>query len=62
MFNDWEEFEDLDESLQAEFDRDFETEFGTEEYQSRPMSLEEFHKENKRMIEFSRKWRSSHGL
>lgn len=62
MFDDWEELEGLDESLQAEFDRDFEKEFGPPTDDEEPITLQQFKEESKRMQRFVDRWRSLHGL
>ena len=62
MFNNIEEFEELDESLQADFDKDFEREFGPTTDDTTPITIQQFKEKSIKMQKFVDEWRRSHGV
>ena len=56
------EFEELEESLQSEFDRDFEREFGPTTDDTAPITIQQFKQESIKMQKFVDQWRRSHGI
>lgn len=60
MYNN--DYFDLDESLQANFEKDFEKEFGPFNEWSGELTSQEFFNHNKKIVDFCDKWRISHGL